>query len=86
MEENAEGGLLPGKCYISQSACYDDARAVADLVEERFPNLNGKSRDQQHRNHHRQPHCRAGNRGIVFSGGKNGDLTSCTSIYSKTRK
>ncbi len=26
MEENAEGGLLPGKCYISQSACYDDAR------------------------------------------------------------
>ena len=43
MEENAEGGLsYSGKCYISQSACYDDARAVADLVEERFPNLNGK--------------------------------------------
>lgn len=43
MEENAEGGLsYSGKCYISQSACYEDARAVADLVEERFPNLNGK--------------------------------------------
>lgn len=43
MEENAEGGLsYSGKCYISQSACYDDARAVADLIEERFPNLNGK--------------------------------------------
>ena len=43
MEENAEGGLsYSGKCYISQSACYEDARAVADLIEERFPNLNGK--------------------------------------------
>lgn len=43
MEEHAEDGLAySGKCYISHSACYDDARAVADLVEERFPNLNGK--------------------------------------------
>ncbi len=43
MEECADGGLnYNGKCYISQSACYEDARAVADLVEERFPNLNGK--------------------------------------------
>ena len=24
------------------SACMDDARAVADLVEEKFPHLNGK--------------------------------------------
>ena len=31
-----------GKCYISQSACYDDARAVADLIEARFPKLDGK--------------------------------------------
>ncbi len=31
-----------GKCYISQSACYDDARAVADLIEETFPKLKGK--------------------------------------------
>ena len=43
MEENAEGGLdYCGKCFISQSACYDDARAVADLIEARFPKLNGK--------------------------------------------
>ena len=43
MEEFAEGGLsYSGKCYISQSACQASARAVADLIEERFPNLNGK--------------------------------------------
>lgn len=43
MEELAEGGLdYSGKCYISNSACYEDARAVADLIEERFPRLNGK--------------------------------------------
>ena len=43
MEEHAQDGLdYSGKCYISQSACYDDAKAVADLVEERFPKLNGK--------------------------------------------
>lgn len=43
MEENADGGLdYSGKCYISHSACYEDARAVADLIEERFKSLNGK--------------------------------------------
>ncbi len=43
MEEYADDGLdYSGKCYISNSACYEDARAVADLVEERFPKLNGK--------------------------------------------
>ena len=43
MEEHAQDGLdYSGKCYISNSACYDDARAVADLVEARFPKLNGK--------------------------------------------
>ena len=43
MEENAQGGLAyNGKCYISQSDCYEDAAAVAKMVEERFPNLNGK--------------------------------------------
>ena len=30
------------KCYISNSFCYDDARAVADLVEKNFPNLKEK--------------------------------------------
>ncbi len=43
MEEHAENGLdYDGKCYISQSACYEDAKAVADIVEEHFPKLNGK--------------------------------------------
>ena len=43
MEEFAEGRLdYDGKCFISMSACPDDARAVADLVEARFPKLNGK--------------------------------------------
>lgn len=43
MEAFADGGLAyNGKCYISQSACYGDARAVADLVEAKFPNLCGK--------------------------------------------
>lgn len=42
MEEHAEGGLhYNGKCYLSNSACLEDAKAVAKLVEERFPNLNG---------------------------------------------
>lgn len=43
MEAFAEDGHdYIGKCYISQSACYEDARAVADLIEARFPKLNGK--------------------------------------------
>lgn len=43
MEENAVNGLnYSGKCYISQSDCYEDATEVAKLVEERFPKLNGK--------------------------------------------
>ena len=43
MEENADGGReYSGKCYISQSACVEDAKEVARLVEERFPKLDGK--------------------------------------------
>ena len=30
------------KCFISHSDCYDDAKKVADMIEERFPKLNGK--------------------------------------------
>lgn len=42
MAEQAEGGTdYNGKCFISHSACEEDAKAVAALVEERFPNLNG---------------------------------------------
>ncbi len=43
MEEHARGGHdYDGKCYISMSACLPEARAVADLVEEKFPKLDGK--------------------------------------------
>ncbi len=43
MEEYADNGLAYNdKCYISHSACYEDARAVADLIENRFPKLEGK--------------------------------------------
>ena len=43
MEEHAEGGLdYSGKCYISNSACYEDAKAVAELVEAEFKNLDGR--------------------------------------------
>ncbi|MBE6783563.1 MAG: DegV family protein [Ruminococcaceae bacterium] len=43
MEQFAQGGLdYNGKCFISNSGCYEDARAVADLVEQRFKKLDGK--------------------------------------------
>jgi DegV family protein with EDD domain len=43
MELHAQDGAnYNGKCYISNAYCYEDARAVADLVEARFPKLNGK--------------------------------------------
>ena len=43
MEEHAQNGReYSGKCYISQSACMEDAKAVAQLVEETFPKLDGK--------------------------------------------
>ncbi len=42
MVEFAENGTdYNGKCYISNSACLEDAKEVAKLVEERFPHLNG---------------------------------------------
>lgn len=36
------GADYNGKCFISQSACPEDAKAVAELVEAAFPKLNGK--------------------------------------------
>lgn len=43
MEAYAENGTdYSGKCYICHSACLEDAQAVANLVETRFPKLNGK--------------------------------------------
>lgn len=45
MEQHAQGGLeYSGKCFMSCSACEEDARKVADMIEEKFPNLNGKVR------------------------------------------
>jgi len=42
MMEHAEAGKqYNGKCFISHSACYEDARFVADEIEKHFPNLNG---------------------------------------------
>lgn len=43
MQENTENGTeYDGKCFISNSACQEDAKAVAALIEERFPKLEGK--------------------------------------------
>jgi len=43
MKAHADNGLdYNGKVFISNSACYEDARAVADLVEAAFPKMNGK--------------------------------------------
>ncbi len=42
MEQHAQNGInYSGKCYICHSDCYDDAKAVADLVEGTFRNLDG---------------------------------------------
>ena len=42
-KEHADGGsAYTGKCYLSQSDCYGDARAVADAIEEFAPALKGK--------------------------------------------
>ncbi len=42
MKEHADNRLdYSGKCFISHSACLEDARAVADIVKASFPNLNG---------------------------------------------
>ena len=43
MIEHADKGTqYDGKCFISYSDCLEDARAVASLVEQNFPRLNGK--------------------------------------------
>ena len=43
MEEHAiDGHDYDKKCYISMSACREDAEEVARLVEEKFPKLDGK--------------------------------------------
>lgn len=43
MKEHARDGLdYSGKCFISNSACLEDAQAVAGIVEKEFPKLNGR--------------------------------------------
>ena len=43
MEELAKDGInYSDECYISHSDSYEDAKAVADIIEERFHNLKGK--------------------------------------------
>ncbi|MBQ4068272.1 MAG: DegV family protein [Lachnospiraceae bacterium] len=40
MENLAENGTeYSGKCFISNSACLEDAQAVASLIKEKFPNV-----------------------------------------------
>lgn len=40
MEQHAEDGTnYSGKCYISNSACMEDAMALKSLIESKFPNL-----------------------------------------------
>ena len=42
MEENADNGLAySDKCYLSHSACLEDAEAVAALITQKFPHLKG---------------------------------------------
>ena len=43
MIENADESLnYSGKCYLSCSACFEDARELADKIEEKFTKLDGK--------------------------------------------
>lgn len=43
MKEYADGGTeYADRCYISESACLDDAKEVSNLIEDNFKNLNGK--------------------------------------------
>ncbi len=45
MEERAFNGKdYDGKVLITHADCYDDAKAVADLIEERFPKQKGRVR------------------------------------------
>lgn len=42
MKTHAEGGTdYTGKCFLSHSACLEDARSVAAQIEADFPHLNG---------------------------------------------
>jgi DegV family protein with EDD domain len=42
LEHAKDGADYKEKCLITHSDCYDDARAVADIIEEKIPALRGK--------------------------------------------
>ena len=42
VEYAKDGTEYDGDCIITHSDCYEDARAVADMIEEKFPKLKGK--------------------------------------------
>ncbi|MDR2898788.1 MAG: DegV family protein [Clostridiales bacterium] len=43
METNAADGYnYNGKCFISHSSCYEDARKLADLIDDKFPFIKGR--------------------------------------------
>lgn len=43
MEQHAENGTAySGRCFICHSLCMEDAQTVAEMVESRFPQLNGR--------------------------------------------
>lgn len=45
MEVHAREGVhYSGRCFISHSACFEDARAVAELIESKFQTLDGPVR------------------------------------------
>ena len=37
-----DGKNYNGKCFISTADCYEEACQLASLIEENFPNLDGK--------------------------------------------
>jgi len=41
LEHAQDGKDYSGKCFISNSACYEDAKELATLIENAFPNLDG---------------------------------------------
>lgn len=42
MQHVENGADYTGDCFISHSDCYEDARALADIIEEQIPGLKGK--------------------------------------------
>ena len=42
IEHAVDGVNYNGKCYISHSQSFEDAKALANMIEEKFTNLKGK--------------------------------------------